>query len=98
MLDLALMLALGGDGLADGAMLRSEPALFGPVASGPLISRLVAALAGDERLAWTQMLAVAPSAARRLTRRLARPPKTPARPAAQAASPRSRNLEAGYIQ
>jgi len=50
-LDLALMLALGGDCLADAAMLRSEPALFGPVASDPVISRLVAALAGDERRA-----------------------------------------------
>jgi hypothetical protein len=50
-LDLALMLALGGDCLADAAMLRSEPALFGPVASDPVISRLVSALAGDERRA-----------------------------------------------
>jgi hypothetical protein len=50
-LDLALMLAAGGDCLADAAMLRSEPALFGPVASDPVISRLIAALAGDERRA-----------------------------------------------
>ena len=31
--DLALTLALGGDCLADAAVLRSEPDLFGPVAS-----------------------------------------------------------------
>jgi hypothetical protein len=46
-LDLAVMLAAGGDCLADAAMLRAEPELFGPVASDPVISRLVAALAGD---------------------------------------------------
>jgi hypothetical protein len=33
------MLALGGDCLADAAMLRAEPELFGPVASDPVISR-----------------------------------------------------------
>ncbi len=47
MTDLAVMLALGGDCLADAAMLRAEPALFGPVASGPVISRLVTRLAAD---------------------------------------------------
>ena len=45
--DLAVMLALGGDCLADVAALRAEPELFGPVASDPVISRLVAALASD---------------------------------------------------
>jgi hypothetical protein len=45
--DLAVMLALGGDCLADAALLRAEPGLFGPVASGPVISRLVSALAAD---------------------------------------------------
>ena len=45
--DLAVMLALGGDCLADVAALRAEPELFGPVASDPVISRLVAALAAD---------------------------------------------------
>ena len=39
--DLAVTLALGGDCLADIAMLRAEPALFGPVASDPVVSRLV---------------------------------------------------------
>jgi hypothetical protein len=45
--DLAVALALGGDCLADVAMLRSQPELFGPVASDPVVSRLVARLAGD---------------------------------------------------
>ncbi|MGA5342079.1 transposase, partial [Streptomyces griseoincarnatus] len=35
LLDVALAVALGGDCLADVAMLRAEPAVFGPVASGP---------------------------------------------------------------
>uniref|UniRef100_UPI002023A130 transposase n=1 Tax=Acrocarpospora catenulata TaxID=2836182 RepID=UPI002023A130 len=43
--DLAVALALGGDCLADVAVLRSSPELFGPVASDPTISRLVATLA-----------------------------------------------------
>jgi len=45
--DLAVALALGGDCLADAAGLRCEPALFGPVASDPVVSRLVTRLAGD---------------------------------------------------
>jgi hypothetical protein len=45
--DLAMALALGGDCLADVAVLRALPGLAGPVASDPVISRLVAALAGE---------------------------------------------------
>ena len=45
--DLAVTLALGGDCLADIATLRAEPALFGPVASDPVVSRLIARLAAD---------------------------------------------------
>ena len=45
--DLAVALALGGDCLADVAMLRAEPGLFGPVASDPVVSRLIARLADD---------------------------------------------------
>jgi hypothetical protein len=45
--DLAMTLALGGDCLADVAVLRSQPGLAGPVASDPVISRLVSALAAD---------------------------------------------------
>ncbi|MFI7644408.1 transposase [Nonomuraea sp. NPDC049400] len=40
--DLAVMPALGGDCLADVAVLRSSPELFGPIASDPTVSRLVA--------------------------------------------------------
>jgi len=46
-LDLAVTLALGGDCLADVAVLRDEPGLFGSVASDPTVSRTVAALAAD---------------------------------------------------
>ena len=45
--DLAVALALGGDCLADVAMLRSQPELFGPVASDPVVSRLVGRLTAD---------------------------------------------------
>lgn len=45
--DLALMLAIGGDALADIALLRAEPALFGRVASDPTVSRCIDALAAD---------------------------------------------------
>jgi hypothetical protein len=38
-LDLAVTLALGGDCLADIAVLRAEPGLFGLVASDPTVSR-----------------------------------------------------------
>jgi hypothetical protein len=43
--DLAAALALGGDCLADIAVLRGQPALAGPVASDPVVSRLVRCLA-----------------------------------------------------
>ena len=43
--DLVVAVALGGDCLADVGVLRAEPALFGPVASDPVVSRLVARLA-----------------------------------------------------
>lgn len=45
LLDVALGVALGGDCLADVAILRAEPEVFGPVASGPTVSRLIDALA-----------------------------------------------------
>jgi len=47
LLDLAVTLALGGDHLADVALLRAEPGVYGPVASDPTISRTIAALAKD---------------------------------------------------
>jgi hypothetical protein len=46
MSDLAVMLGLGGDCLADIAILRTAPELFGPIASDPTVSRLVTTLAG----------------------------------------------------
>jgi hypothetical protein len=45
--DLAVAVALGGDCLADVAILRAQPELFGPVASDPVVSRLVGRLAAD---------------------------------------------------
>ena len=46
-LDLAVTLALGGDCLADVALLRAEPGVYGRVASDPTVSRVVSVLAGD---------------------------------------------------
>ena len=46
-LDLALSLALGGDCLADVAVLRCERRVFGLVASDPTVSRTIDALAAD---------------------------------------------------
>ena len=45
--DLAAAVALGGDCLADIAILREQPQLAGPVASDPVVSRLVSQLAED---------------------------------------------------
>ena len=47
LLDLALTVALGGEHLADVAVIRAEPALYGLVASDPTISRTIDALAAD---------------------------------------------------
>jgi len=46
-LDLAVAIALGGDCLADAALLRAQPELFGAVASDPTISRLIDVLGED---------------------------------------------------
>jgi hypothetical protein len=46
--DLAAALALGEDCLADIAVLREQPDLAGPVASDPVVSRLVSSLAADQ--------------------------------------------------
>ena len=46
-LDLAVMLALGGDCLADIALLRGEPGVYGLVASDATVSRTIDALAAD---------------------------------------------------
>lgn len=47
LLDLAITIALGGEHLSDIAVVRSEPALYGPVASDPTVSRVIDALAAD---------------------------------------------------
>jgi hypothetical protein len=62
--DLAVSLALGGDCLADVAVLRGAPQVFGPVASDPTVSRLIQALAGDADQA-VAAIDVARAAARR---------------------------------
>jgi hypothetical protein len=46
-LDLAVALALGGDCLADIALLRAEPGVYGLVASDPTVSRTIDALAAE---------------------------------------------------
>ncbi len=45
--DLALSLALDGDCLADVAVLRAEPGVYGRVASDPTVSRTIDVLAAD---------------------------------------------------
>ena len=46
-LNLAVTIALGGDCLADAAVIRAQPELFGAVASDPTISRLIDTLGAD---------------------------------------------------
>ncbi|MGJ9424197.1 IS1380 family transposase [Aeromicrobium sp. CF3.5] len=46
-MDLVLSIAAGGDCLADVSLVRSQPELFGQVASDPTISRLIDALGAD---------------------------------------------------
>ncbi|MFF9403754.1 IS1380 family transposase [Streptomyces sp. NPDC014744] len=55
LLDVALAVALGGDCLADVGMLRAEPAVFGPVASDPTVSRLIDLLARGGKRALTAL-------------------------------------------
>jgi hypothetical protein len=52
-LDLAVAIALGGDCLADAALVRAQSELFGTVASDPTISRLIDALGEDSEAAIT---------------------------------------------
>jgi hypothetical protein len=67
--DVVTALAMGGDCLADIALVRSEPGLFGPVASDP-VSRLVPQLAADAPAAMTA-IGKARSAARERAWKLA---------------------------
>ncbi len=73
LLDLAVAVALGGDCLADAAVVRAEPALFGLVASDATICRTIAALARDARTTEAVLAAVdqARAAARARVWRLA---------------------------
>ncbi|WP_066913280.1 IS1380 family transposase [Millisia brevis] len=64
--DLAVAIALGGDCLADINQVRTQPAMFGRVASDPTVSRLIAALAADAPAALTAI-----NTARAATRRVA---------------------------
>ncbi len=51
LLDVALAVALGGDCLTDVGILRAEPAVIGPVASDPTVSRLISKpAAGGQRV------------------------------------------------
>lgn len=47
LLDVAMAVALGGDCLADVAAVRSQPEVFGTVASDPTVSRVFTALAAE---------------------------------------------------
>jgi hypothetical protein len=69
-LDLAIAVALGGDCLADVAVLRAQPMLFGSVASDPTVSRLIERLAGDPDAAVAAIRAARAAARQRVwTRR-----------------------------
>jgi hypothetical protein len=68
--DLAVTLSLGGDCLADIALVRAEPAVYGLVASDPTVSRTIARLA-DDLPAVLAAIAAARAAARARVWRLA---------------------------
>lgn len=68
LLDVALAVALGGGCLADVAMLRAEPSVFGPVASDPTVSRLIDTLAATGPKALTAIRAARAEARRRVWR------------------------------
>jgi hypothetical protein len=57
-LDLAVAIALGGDCLADLALVRAQPELFGSVASDPTVSRLIDTLAADPQTTQTAIAAI----------------------------------------
>jgi hypothetical protein len=60
--DLAVTLALGGDCLADIALVRAEPGVFGLVASDPTVSRTIARLADNSAAALAAIAAARASA------------------------------------
>jgi len=65
-LDLAVAIALGGDCLADVAVVRAQPELFGPVASDPTVSRLLDALSAEPETAIAAIRAARASARARV--------------------------------
>lgn len=67
-LDLAVTLALGGDCLADIALIRAEPGVYGLVASDPTVSRTIARLAQDAPAALAAIAAARASARARAWR------------------------------
>jgi Transposase DDE domain group 1 len=67
-IDLAVALALGGDCLADVALLRAEPAVFGLVASDPTVSRTIDTLAADASRALAAIATARASARARVWR------------------------------
>ena len=77
-LDLAVAVALGGDCLADLAVVRAQPALFGVVASDPTVSRLIAGLAADGPAALAALRAARAQARARVWQ--LSPPVAPAGP------------------
>jgi hypothetical protein len=60
--DLAVMLTLGGDCVADLALLREQPGVFGRIASDPTVSRLIDTLAKDADRALAAIAAVSAKA------------------------------------
>lgn len=66
LLDVATAVALGGDCLADVAVVRAQAEVFGPVASDPTVSRLVATLAADVDAAVTAIRAARAEARERV--------------------------------
>jgi hypothetical protein len=64
--DLAIAVALGGDAACDVAVLRSQPGVFGVVASDPTVSRLISRLAGDADSAVSAIRAARASARERV--------------------------------
>jgi Transposase DDE domain group 1 len=66
--DLAVALTLGGDCLADIALLRAEPVVFGLVASDPKVSRTIDTLAADAARALAAINAACAAARARVWR------------------------------
>jgi hypothetical protein len=75
-LDLAVAVALGGDCAADIALVRAQPGLFGPVASDPTVSRLVARLAEDAEQAQAAIRAARAAARERVWQQTGPPVQT----------------------